>query len=277
MSTTSTTTTTTTTASEPPPGSTAKVERTGAIARLVLNRPEAANAFSKALVRDLRAALARMRAETPPLALVITGAGEKAFCGGADLKERRSMSLEETRTFLAELNALMNEVASFPAVVIAAINGVAFGGGLELALACDFRLAVDTALLGLPEVRLGIIPGAGGTQRLARLCGVARAKDLVLTARRIDAYEAQVMGVVTEVVPMGDMVSAIDRLAAQLALAGPLALAAAKRAIDDGFGRPLADGLAIEQAAYESVLTTEDRDEGLAAFAEKRKPAWKGK
>jgi len=258
-------------------GSTIKLERTGAIARLVLNRPEAANAFSKALVHDLRAALEKLRAEAPPLALVITGSGEKAFCGGADLKERRGMSLEETRTFLAELNALMNEVASFPAVVIAAINGVAFGGGLELALACDFRLAADTALMGLPEVRLGIIPGAGGTQRLARLCGVAKAKDLVLTARRIDAWEAQVLGVVSEVLPASEMAQSIEKLTAQLALAGPLALAAAKRAIDDGFGRRLADGLAIEQAAYESVLTTEDRDEGLAAFAEKRKPVWRGK
>jgi enoyl-CoA hydratase/carnithine racemase len=187
------------------------------------------------------------------------------------------MSLEETRTFLADLNALMNEVASFPAVVIAAINGVAFGGGLELALACDFRYAIDSALVGLPEVRLGIIPGAGGTQRLARLCGIAKAKDLVLTARRIDAYEAQVMGVISEVVSTDDLHPAVERMVAQLALAGPLALAAAKRAIDDGFGRPLTDGLAIEQAAYETVLGTEDRNEGLAAFAEKRKPQWRGK
>jgi methylglutaconyl-CoA hydratase len=257
--------------------STITLERAGGTAVLTLARPEAANAFSKALVRDLRAALASLGGEPALTALVLTGAGDRAFCAGADLKERRGMTLDETREFLGELNALMDEVAAFPAAVIAAINGVAFGGGLELALACDFRIAAESAQLGLPEVRLGIIPGAGGTQRLTRLLGVARAKNLILTGRRIDAYEAEVLGLVSEVTPAGELRPAIDRLVAQLAQAGPLALAQAKHAIDEGAGLPLAEGLAVERAAYEVVLTSEDRNEGLAAFTEKRKPAWKGK
>ena len=261
----------------PPPAPTFTLARSAGSAVLTLNRPAAANAFSQALVRELRAALAELRAEPALTSLVLTGAGEKAFSAGADLKERRGMTLDETRAFLVDLNALMDEVAAFPAPVIAAINGVAFGGGLELALACDFRLAAESAQLGLPEVRLGIIPGAGGTQRLTRLCGLARAKHLILTGKRIDAYEAEVMGIVSEVVPASDLRTATDRLTALLALAGPLALAQAKRAIDEGFGRPLAEGLAVERAAYEVVLGSEDRNEGLAAFAEKRKPVWRGK
>lgn len=187
------------------------------------------------------------------------------------------MSLEQTRAFLAELNALMNEVAAFPRAVIAAINGAAFGGGLELALACDLRLAAETAAMGLTEVRLGIIPGAGGTQRLSRLCGVAVAKELILTGRRLTAAQAQARGLVSEVVPQADLLAAADRLAAEIALGGPLAVAQAKRAIDQGLGRPLSEGLAVEQAAYQVVLTSADRDEGLAAFAEKRLPRWQGK
>ena len=131
--------------------------------------------------------------------------------------------------------------------------------------------------MGLPEVRLGIIPGAGGTQRLARLCGLAVAKELILTGRRIDAARARGLGLVNDVVPAGELRAAAERLAAEVAEAGPLAIAQAKRAIDGGFGRPLADGLAEERAAYEVVLTSEDRNEGLAAFVEKRKPVWRGK
>jgi len=178
---------------------------------------------------------------------------------------------------LDELGALMNQVAAFPRAVIAAINGAAFGGGLELALAADLRLAADSAQLGLTEVRLGIIPGAGGTQRLARLCGVAVAKELILTGRRLDAAAALALGLVGRVVPAADLMSAAAALAAEIAQGGPLAVAQAKRAIDEGFGRPMAEGLAVERAAYEVVLTSEDRNEGLAAFAEKRSPVWRGR
>jgi methylglutaconyl-CoA hydratase len=266
-----------TAASAAPAGSPVRLERAGAVARLTLSRPDAANALGRALVTELRRALAALAGEPTLTALVITGEGDKAFCAGADLKERRAMSLPETRAFLGELGALMDQVAAFPRAVIAAINGAAFGGGLELALACDLRLAAETAVVGLPEVRLGIIPGAGGTQRLSRLCGVAVAKDLVLTGRRVTAQEALLRGLVTAVVPPADLLAAADRLAAEIALGGPLAVAQAKLAIDQGQGRPLPEGLAIEQAAYEVVLASDDRNEGLAAFAEKRKPVWQGK
>jgi methylglutaconyl-CoA hydratase len=260
------------------PGETVRMERAGAVALLTLHRPEAHNALSRALVRDLRAAFAGLRMEPTLAAVVVTGAGEKAFCAGADLKERRALTLEETRVFLGELNALMDEVAAFPRAVIAAINGVAFGGGLELALACDLRVAAEGAVLGLPEVRLGIIPGAGGTQRLTRLCGVAVAKELILTGARVDAARARALGLLSaDPVASGELRIEAERLAGAIAEAGPLAVAQAKRAIDEGFGRPLAEGLAVERAAYEIVLASEDRNEGLAAFAEKRKPVWRGK
>jgi enoyl-CoA hydratase/carnithine racemase len=258
--------------------STVKVERDGRIAWLTLERPEAANALSKALVGDLAATLQAFLHEEEPLpVLVVTGAGEKAFCAGADLKERRAMSLDETRAFLRELNATVDALASYPQPVIAALNGAAHGGGLELALACDIRIAAQGIEVGLPEVRLGIIPGAGGTQRLSRLCGVAVAKELILTGRRIDAGRAQTLGLVSAVVPPAELRAEALRWATELATAGPLAAAQAKAAIDGGLGLSLAEALLIERQAYEVVLTSEDRNEGLRAFAEKRKPNFTGK
>jgi len=247
------------------------------VAFVTLNRPEAANAFSRALINELGAALSSLRDEGAVRAVVLTGAGDKAFSAGADLKERRGMSLDDTRAFVRELNRLMDQVAAFPRPVIAAINGVAFGGGLELALACDIRLAADRAEVGLTETRLGIIPGAGGTQRLPRLTGVAVAKELILTGRRIGAARARELGIVAEVVPAADLPAAAARLAADVAACGPLALSQAKLAIDGGLDLPLAAGLALEQSCYEVVLGSDDRNEGLAAFAEKRPPAFKGR
>jgi len=247
------------------------------VATITLNRPGAANALSRELVGALGQALSRARADDGVRAVVLTGAGGKAFCAGADLKERRAMTLEETRSFLRSLNAVVDAVAAFPRPVIAALNGAAFGGGLELALACDFRLAADTAELGLVETRLGIIPGAGGTQRLARVAGLAVAKELILTGRPIGAARARELGVVSEVVPAAALTAATARLAAELAGAGPLAVTQAKRAIDGGFDLPLPEALAHERACYEIVLESADRDEGLSAFAEKRPPQFTGK
>ncbi|HVR63248.1 MAG TPA: enoyl-CoA hydratase-related protein [Polyangia bacterium] len=256
------------------------VERRGATAILTLNRPAAMNALSVELVAALEQAvrdLGGLAASGDVRALVLTGAGGKAFCAGADLKERRAMSLADTRRFLASLNAAVDAVAAFPAPVIAAVAGAAFGGGFELALACDIRLCADNAMLGLVEVRLGIIPGAGGTQRLARVAGVAVAKELILTGRRIDAAQARMLGIVSSVHPAADLMGAAEAVAAEIAAAAPLAVAQAKRAIDGGLGLPLGDALAVERASYEVVLKSEDREEGLRAFAEKRQPSFKGK
>jgi enoyl-CoA hydratase/carnithine racemase len=209
--------------------------------------------------------------------VVITGAGDKAFCAGADLKERRAMTLDDTRAFLADLNRTLDDLAGLPAPVIAAINGAAFGGGLELALACDLRLCAEGAEMGLVEVRLGIIPGAGGTQRLPRLVGVAAAKELILTGRRIPAARALALGLVSRVVPAAELRGAAEQLAAEIGAGAPLGVAQAKRAIDGGAALPLGDALALERAAYEVVLASDDRNEGLAAFAEKRRPQFKGK
>jgi len=256
------------------------VERRGQVAFVTMNRPEAANALSKALVAALERAFAELagglKRGDDLRAVVLTGTG-KAFCAGADLKERLTMSPEQTWGFLDELNRLMNAVAAFPRPVIAAINGAAFGGGLELALACDIRIAADTAEMGLTEVRLGVIPGAGGTQRLARVASVAVAKELILTGMRVRAQRAYALGIVADVVPAANLVDIAAKLADEIAMAGPLAVAAAKRAIDEGAALPLADALALEAACCEEVLASDDRNEGLAAFAEKRPPTFKGR
>ncbi|HXI54973.1 MAG TPA: enoyl-CoA hydratase-related protein [Polyangia bacterium] len=253
------------------------VERRGTTAILTLNRPAAMNALSVELVAALDQTIRDLRGAGNVRALIITGAGSKSFCAGADLKERRAMSLADTRRFLNALGAAVDGVAAFPAPVIAAINGAAFGGGFELALACDIRLGADNAQLGLVEVRLGIIPGAGGTQRLARVAGVAVAKELILTGRRIDAVQARALGIIASVHPAADLLGAALAVAAEVAAGGPLAVAQAKRAIDGGLALPLDAALALERSCYEVVLTSEDREEGLAAFVEKRPPVFQGK
>ncbi len=252
-------------------------ERRGTTVWLTMNRPEAANALSRALVAELHDALAGLATSQDLTAVVLSGLEGKAFCAGADLKERLAMTRDETRAFLDDLAALVNAVANFPRPVIAALSGAALGGGLEIALACDFRVADASARLGLAEVRLGIIPGAGGTQRLSRLCGLAVAKELVLTGRRIDAEQALAMGLVSRVVPLGELQSAVLDLTTELSAAGPLALAQAKRAVTQGFDLPIGEGLALERSCYEVVLASEDRNEGLRAFSEKRPPRFSGK
>jgi enoyl-CoA hydratase/carnithine racemase len=242
-----------------------------------MQRPEAANALSRALVARLYEELAKLAADPTLTAVVLAGIEGKAFCAGADLKERLAMTLDETRRFLDELGALVNAIADFPRPVIAALSGAALGGGLEIALACDFRIADASARLGLAEVRLGIIPGAGGTQRLSRLCGMAVAKELVLTGQRIDAGRALALGLVSRVVPVGELRAAVMALATDLSAAGPLALAQAKRAVTRGFDLPIDQALALERECYEVVLGSEDRNEGLRAFSEKRPPRFVGK
>jgi enoyl-CoA hydratase/carnithine racemase len=211
---------------------------------LTLQRPEARNALNSKLIQELERAIDEVRFTEDLRVLVITGAGDKAFCAGADLKERLAMSDDEVRRFLSTIRRLFTKIEELPLPVLAAINGVSLGGGTELALACDLRVAVDYATMGLTETRLAIIPGAGGTQRLPRLVGIALAKELIY---------------------------------GEISKAGPIALAQAKFAINRGKDAELHTGLAIEASAYEACIPTEDRIEGLKAFKEKRKPVYKGR
>ncbi len=247
------------------------------VAVLTLNRPEAMNSFNVAMVRALGERLAELRFDKHARVVIVTGKGDKAFSAGADLKERAGMSPEQVKEFIFNIRRLMDDVEQFPRPVIAAVNGVALGGGTELALAADIRLAADTATMGLTETRLAIIPGAGGTQRLPRLVGKGIAKELIFTGARITAQEALRIGLVNYVHPPGELLAAARRLAGEICQSGPIAVEQAKYAINRGLETDLATGLAIESNAYWLCIPTEDRLEGLAAFREKRKPVYKGK
>ncbi|MEJ2156009.1 MAG: enoyl-CoA hydratase-related protein [Desulfobacteraceae bacterium] len=249
----------------------------GGIAILTLNRPEARNAISRRLVDDLGSVLEAVDATSEARTLIITGAGGKAFCAGADLKERAGMSPEEVTAFLATLNRRFTDIENFRLPVIAAVNGAAFGGGLEMAMAADIRLAAESAVMGLTETRLAIIPGGGGTQRLPRLVGMAKAKELILTGHRIDSREALKIGLVNRICPLEDLLDRSRELASEIGEGGPIALEQAKIAINKGMATDLQSGLAIESEAYARCIPTEDRLEGLKAFREKRKPVYKGR
>lgn len=253
-----------------------RVEAASGVYHLWLDRPEARNALSAAMVRDLAAAIKRIGDAADARCVIVAGRTSGAFCAGADLKERQQMTELQAREAVDEIGATVAALAAVPVPVIAAVRGVALGGGLELALACDLRVAASDAVLGLPETRLAIIPGAGGTQRLARIAGMARAKEWIFTGRRFSGAEALAMGVVDRAVPDHLVLDAALDLAGEICRGGPLALRAAKQAIEDGFGGTLAAGLQIERAAYDTLLSTEDRREGLLAFREKRPPQYRG-
>lgn len=253
------------------------IERRDAVELWTLNRPEKRNAVSRAMVRELEENVARVSGSAETRVVVVTGAGDQAFCAGADLKERATMSEAEVRGFLERLRGTLRRLETSGCVFIAAINGSAFGGGTELALACDLRVAAAAAELGLTEVKLGIIPGGGGTQRLARLIGPGRAKDLILTGRRVNAAEAFSIGLVNRLAPEGRLMELALSLAEQIAANAPLAVGAAKHAVDEGLDLPIDAALGLEHRHYETVLKTEDRLEGIRAFAEKRPPRFSGK
>jgi enoyl-CoA hydratase/carnithine racemase len=241
-----------------------------------LNRPQALNAFNVPLLEALLACVEVAHSDRSVRCAIVTGAGDKAFSAGADLKERRGMSLDEARAFVRRISQTFDAVASLPFPTIAAVNGVAFGGGFELALACDLRVVADSARLGLTEVSVGIMPGAGGTQRLPRLVGVARAKELIFSARRVEAVEALALGLANRVTPAAETLPVAQALAAEIAQQAPLAVRQAKHAIDAGLDLGLEAGLALEQKAYAPLLDTRDRLEGLEAFADKRPPRYVG-
>ncbi len=240
-------------------------------------RPDRSNALSRAVVRRLGALARAAHGHRNVRAVIITGEGDRAFCAGADLKERKDMSLDDVREFLPMYGLSFGAIDRLDKPVIAAINGVAFGGGLELALACDARVMAHDAKIGLTETSLGIIPGAGGTQRLPRLIGAARAKQMVLWAERIDAVEALKIGLVNRVAPAGESVLDLAlSWASAFRTGAPLALGAALEALDAAAEMPLDAGLEFERRCYERTLMSRDRLEALEAFAAKRPPRFTG-
>ncbi|MEB3205346.1 MAG: enoyl-CoA hydratase-related protein [Candidatus Sericytochromatia bacterium] len=253
-----------------------RLEREDHVATLTLDRPEAANALCFPMLLHLRAELEALRHDRDLRVLVVTGAGSKAFCAGADLKERAGMSPDQVRRFLVEIRGLMDDVAAMPCPVVAALNGLALGGGTELALAADIRIAADHALMGLTETGLGIIPGAGGTQRLPRLIGLPRAKEMIFTARRVAMDEALAIGLVQQVVPAAELAAAVAAMVARIAANAPRAVEMAKWAMDRGADTDMRTGLELEERAYATIIPTRDRLEGLAAFREKRPPVYTG-
>jgi len=254
------------------------VERKDGVGAITINRPKALNALSRATVAELARAVEELAGDDSVRAVVLTGAGEKAFVAGADISEFNTLqSAEEAAEYARAGQAVLNRIERLPKPVIAAINGYALGGGCELAMACDIRVAADTARLGQPEINLGIIPGYGGTQRLPRLVGKGAAKLLVLTGDPITAAEALRIGLVDVVVPAAELMDKALELAAKLASKAPAALRLCKQAINEGTEGTLAAGLGHEAALFGLVFDTEDRVEGVDAFLQKRKAEWKGR
>lgn len=247
---------------------------------MTLNRPEVMNCFNFALLETFGAAVREANFDMALRCVVITGAGEvgpkASFSSGADLRERRTMSHDQVRRFIFTFRSTFTALEQLRIPVIAAINGFAFGGGLELALSCDLRIASSNVKLGFPETSLAIIPGAGGTQRLPRIVGIAKAKELIFTARRIDAKTALDIGLVNRVVEPAELMPAALAMAREISRNGPVGVAQAKFAINFGMDASLGVALPLESKAYDITIPTQDRMEALNAFAEKRKPIFKG-
>ncbi|KNE64923.1 hypothetical protein AMAG_10589 [Allomyces macrogynus ATCC 38327] len=243
---------------------------------LSLNRPKAKNALSRQLLAEFRECLDAVRFDSDTRVLVVRSLVDRVFCAGADLKERATMNPTEVAAFVSSLRAAFSELEALPMPTIAAIDGAALGGGLEMALCCDLRVAGPGAKLGLPETKLAIIPGAGGTQRLPRLIGPAKAKELIFTGRVLTPADALAIGVVSRTADDSAVPGALA-LAREIVPQGPIAVRMAKLAVDRGSQVDLASGLAFEQTCYAQVIPTEDRLEGLKAFAEKRTPQYKGR
>lgn len=247
------------------------------ICLITLARPQARNALSLALLQKLAVVLTEVARDTKVRTLIITGRGEQAFCAGADLKERRGMSQTDTLRYVKLIQQTCDQLALLPIPTIAAINGDAFGGGLELALACDIRLSAKSARMGLTECSLGIIPGAGGTQRLPLIVGMAKASELIFMAKKLSAEEALQCGLINALASGEQGVVHLAHDWAQcIAKNAPLAVRAAKKSLWAPYRAVLLEGLAQEYAHYQSILNTEDREEGLKAFAEKREPRFLG-
>jgi enoyl-CoA hydratase/carnithine racemase len=254
-----------------------RVTRHEHVLEIELHRPEALNALSTALARELAAVTADAARADDLRVIVLTAAGDRAFCVGADLKERNAMSDDEMRAQRLVFRAAFGGLLHLPQPAVAAVHGFALGGGCELALSCDVVVGDDTAVLGLPEVTIGLVPGGGGTQLALRRLGAGRAADVVLTGRRIPAAEAHALGLIDRLVPAGSAREAALDVARQVAGNSPVATRAAKRALRDGYGLDYSAAMDVEDAAWRTAAFSADRREGIAAFNEKRRPGWPGR
>ncbi|NPV91141.1 MAG: crotonase [Firmicutes bacterium] len=247
------------------------------VAFVTINRPEVLNALNSTVFRELKLIFDEMSQDEEVKAVILTGKGDRAFAAGADIRELQKCSFLEARRFALRTKVTQQTIASFTKPVIAALNGFTLGGGLEVAMCCDIRIAAPHAKFGQPEINLGFIPGGGGTQRLARLIGPARAKELVFSGQMIDASRANEIGLVNKVVPTADLMAEAEQLARAIAGKSSAILELAKVAIDRGLEMDLDSGLQMEIELWGECYATEDRDEGIAAFLEKREPQFKGK
>ncbi len=253
------------------------LERGGGVAVVTLNRPAVLNALNRATLRELARAMTEIGDDDEVRAVIVTGAGEKAFVAGADIKELAELTPVAGKAYAAAGQRLFDQIEQLGKPVIAAVNGYALGGGCELAMACTIRLASESAKFGQPEVKLGVIPGFAGTQRLPRLVGKGRAMELILTGSTIDAAEAHRIGLVNRVVPATALMTEARALAQALAASAPVALRHAMEAVNRGVEMPFADGCVLEATLFGLVASTDDMREGTRAFVEKRKAAFTGR
>jgi len=247
------------------------------IAVLAINRPKALNVLNIETLKEIQSGVQEFKDNAALRVLIITGTGEKAFVAGADIQEMLEMNSIEALNFSRLGHFTLKMIQDLDRPVIAAVNGFALGGGTELALACDFIWASETARFGLPEVTLGVFPGFGGTQRLSRLIGKAKAKELIVTGRVINAQEAFQMGIVNRVVPPASLMEETKKVASQIAANGPVGVRLAKMVVESGFNMDLWEACMLESYAFSLAFSTEDQKEGMKAFLEKRKPTYKGR
>jgi enoyl-CoA hydratase len=254
-----------------------RYETKASIATVTLDRPKVLNALNRQLFNELESVFLALSSDPAIRAVILTGAGEKAFAAGADITELSTATAAEGQSIAARGQAVLDLIENCGKPVIAAINGFALGGGCELAMACTIRIASETAKLGQPEVKLGLIPGYGGSQRLPRLVGKGAALKLLLTAEIISAAEALRIGLVDEVVPAADLLARADALATAIAANSPLAIRSCIETVNSGYDLPLAAALELEAARFGLACATEDKAEGTAAFLAKRQPQWSGR